>query len=195
MRELIFDTETTDKWNFKAGIESDKQPNVVQLAMRLVEGEKSLFTFSGVASDCGVVAAEAAAIHGITPERSRLEGFKTATMLVIFRRMAAIADRIVAHNADFDRKVIQRAFIINKFELDIQAPYVCTMKSLTDTCNLPGKYGKPKWPTLDEAYRAVVDPKGFDGAHDALADVDACWALVRACKARSIPLLEYNARA
>lgn len=196
MLELIFDTETTDKWNFKAGIESDKQPNIVQLAMRLVEGDQSLFTFSGLASDCGPIAAEAAAVHGITPARIAREGFATKTLLTIFRRMNAIADRTVAHNAEFDRRVIVRAYIKNGFELNLRDPFICTMKSLTERLRLPGKFpGKFKWPTLQEAYSLMVDSAGFEGAHDALADVDACWALLRACNKEALPLLQFNARA
>jgi len=49
------------------------------------------------------------------------------------------------------------------------------MKSSTDICRLPGKIpGKYKWPSLQEAYKMFIDPNGFDGAHDAMVDVNAC---------------------
>lgn len=194
-RDLIFDTETTGKWNFKAGVESPKQPNIVQLAMRLVQGDRSLFTVSMLASDCGTVEAEAKAVHGIEPDRCLEEGFKTITLITIFKQIARSADRIIAHNAEFDRRVMTRAFMRYLDVRDMpEKPYFCTMKSLTNYLKLPGKFGKPKWPTLREAYAAFNNGVVFDGAHDALADVDACWNLVRGCASRDIPLLPFTAK-
>ena len=49
----------------------------------------------------------------------------------------------------------------------------CTMLNTVEIVKIPGRKGY-KWPKLDEAYRILVDPDGFEGAHDALADVKAC---------------------
>jgi hypothetical protein len=49
---------------------------------------------------------------------------------------------------------------------------VCTMKTSTDYCELPGRYGY-KWPTLEELYRVLFN-RGLQNYHTALADVRAC---------------------
>jgi DNA polymerase III epsilon subunit-like protein len=63
-------------------------------------------------------------------------------------------------------------------------PVICTMKKATPILKLPKKnnYGKDpyKWPTLDETYRALVNPDGFGGAHRALNDVVACRQIMLA---------------
>jgi len=61
------------------------------------------------------------------------------------------------------------------------------MKTLEPIMKLPGKYGY-KFPTLDEAYRAYVDPMGFEGAHDAMKDVEACAAVLWAIEDNGFPL-------
>jgi hypothetical protein len=47
------------------------------------------------------------------------------------------------------------------------------MLAMTKKCNLPGRFGKPKWPKLQEAYKWCFN-KEFDKAHDAMADIRAC---------------------
>ena len=52
----------------------------------------------------------------------------------------------------------------------------CTMRIATNVLKIPGPRGF-KWPTLQEAYKRLVDPAGFEGAHDAITDVKACAAV------------------
>ena len=78
---------------------------------------------------------------------------------------------------DFDIRIMANTYLRSGFPIDsLQVPKrICTMQASTDVLKLPGKFaGKHKWPTLDEAYRHLVDPAGFDGAHDALVDTKAC---------------------
>jgi hypothetical protein len=51
---------------------------------------------------------------------------------------------------------------------------------------LPNSRGGYKWPTLDEAYRVLVDPSGFKDAHDAMADTRACRGVYYALRARNL---------
>ena len=53
----------------------------------------------------------------------------------------------------------------------LNKPTVCTMKSSTDFCKLPGKYGY-KWPTLQELYK-ILFGEGFGNAHNSLSDIQA----------------------
>lgn len=50
------------------------------------------------------------------------------------------------------------------------------MHSTTRILCLPQPSGRKgnKWPKLTEAYEGLVNPAGFGGAHNALADVNAC---------------------
>ena len=50
-------------------------------------------------------------------------------------------------------------------------PKYCTMKGSTDYCRLPGKKGY-KSPRLSELHQ-VLFGKGFEDAHNAMADVEA----------------------
>lgn len=195
MIDLIADTETTGLWKFKEKFESVNQPGIAQLAFKLVEGDKCLQTFSSLVSDVGTIEADAAQITGITVEQCQRFGHKRKTVLTMFLKAAEMADNIVCHNAQFDRNVLLRA--CKDAELPWwreDLPVLCTMKSATETLGLKGKYNKPKWPTLDETYKALVNPNGFTGAHDALADVNACWRVLIELRKRDIPLLRFSAQ-
>ena len=57
------------------------------------------------------------------------------------------------------------------------------MEATTDICKIPPPRGSGyKWPKLEEAYRILVDPVGFEGAHDAMVDVEACRKVFYALK-------------
>ena len=83
------------------------------------------------------------------------------------------ADIVVGHNISYDEGVIG-------YELDrlgrsgdytpIQS--ICTMRTSTDYCKLPGRGFAWKSPKLSELHRFLFD-EYFDGAHDALVDVEA----------------------
>ena len=63
------------------------------------------------------------------------------------------------------------------------------MMSLVDELKIPGRFGKQyKWPSLDESYRALVNPEGFTGAHDAMVDVMACAEVLWAAEDRGVNL-------
>jgi hypothetical protein len=57
------------------------------------------------------------------------------------------------------------------------------MQSSTEILKLPGKWGKSKWPSLQESYShfSVDDGKStiIEGSHDALVDTEACLAVFR----------------
>ena len=100
-------------------------------------------------------------------------------------------DRLVAHNIDFDIIITEAMILRSDLNFDINKfktiPRVCTMLSTMNSLKLPGKYGH-KWPKLDESYRHLVNPSGFSDAHDALADVRACKAVLLALEAQNMEL-------
>ena len=119
---------------------------------------------------------------GITHETIDAVGRPLKTGLAEFNQMVKVADRIIAHNMQFDDPITRGNYarIAAPQREYWDTPKFCTMKTLEPVLKLPGKYGY-KFPTLDESYRALVDPMGFAGAHDAMVDVQACasvlWAI------------------
>jgi DNA polymerase III epsilon subunit-like protein len=83
------------------------------------------------------------------------------------------ADIVVGHNVSYDEQILG-------YELDrlgrsgdytpIQS--ICTMRTSTDYCKLPGRGFAWKSPKLSELHRFLFD-EYFDGAHNALVDVEA----------------------
>lgn len=175
MRRIYFDTET-DGFPQKSGSPLDRQPHIVQLAAILVdddEGEVASINFI-IKPDGWTISEEVSAIHGISTEKAEKFGVPIVVAMSAFSNLLRVSDEVVAHNIDFDRKLVAYEFErLGKPNLVETLPQYCTMKSTTTLCKLPGKYGTYKWPKLIEAYTHLFG-EGFDGAHDALVDVRAC---------------------
>lgn len=202
IRTLVFDTETNGKRAKGRDPSLSTEPAITQIAAILFEGRRpvahlSCFThplrFNG--SPAPVPDPELSptgtleqkdydffANSGITLERCAYVGRALKTALAEFNQMVKVADRIVAHNIQFDDPITRSNYCrVAAPQRDLwDTPKFCTMQSLTNVLKLPGKYGY-KFPTLDESYRALVNPLGFEGAHDAMVDVKACaevlWAI------------------
>lgn len=191
MSALIFDTETNGKCDFKLPPSHPSQPRIVQLAAQLIDedwkirGELNLI----IRPDGWTIPEEVAKIHGITTAIAMRYGVPIELALEAFFKLYAFESHedepvYVAHNLDFDSLLIAS----EKYRLGasgdgsqirryIQSSGFCTMKAMTPICRLPGSYGF-KWPQLQEAHQHCFG-SGFDGAHDAMADVRACGAVYR----------------
>lgn len=185
MRTLVFDTETTGKCNFKMPPDAPVQPYPVQLAVLYYHDRELLSHLNLICcpmkGEAQVLSdPEAANVHGITDELAKKCGIPMKMIAAIFNNMLRQADRIVAHNLNFDVRIMAGTYLRSGFPSDqLSVPArVCTMLSSKDVLKLPGKFGEHKWPTLDEAYRTMVDKNGFENAHDALADAKACAAIL-----------------
>jgi len=181
--DLIYDTETTGFPNFKAPSSAPDQPHLVQLACILAEGDYIDHTWSTIVKCPIPVDPSAFAVHGISMERSQEEGIDLIDALGIFGGMMYKADRVIAHNTNFDTKIMKIAFAkagIDSIVL-MRKKRFCTMFSLTNHLKLPSPSGRGyKWPKLIEAYTALVDSEGFQNAHQADADALACFKVLRA---------------
>lgn len=112
--------------------------------------------------------------NGFSQEKSEKEGRPIAQLMKRFVEVCEEADFIVAHNLEFDQKMMIIELLRLKMELKNKPTKICTMQHSTNICKLPGRYKETyKWPTLTELHLYLFE-KGFDGAHDALADVIAC---------------------
>lgn len=190
---LVYDTETSGLYQYKKGVSDPAQPYLVQLGgilfddeTRRVLGEINLLAIPEHRGVRAKIPKEASDIHGITDKLIDAAGLSYKVVLPMFNNIIKRADRLVCHNADFDRRIMLTAYSRCAFDQDeIRAKaHVCTMKITTPILKLPKKNGRAgiKWPSLMEAYKHFVDEDGFEGAHDAMEDVRATasvfWALV-----------------
>jgi len=185
---LCFDTETTGKVNFKAECEDDSQPNLVQLGCVLSDddGKIAAQVEFVVKPEGWVIPYEATAIHGISNEFATEYGVPLKTVLSCFNMMSKRADFIVAHSLDFDERVMDTAFYREGLTwLHAMPNWCCTMKMATPILELPGNYGKFKWPSLAEAHKSLCGADVVD-AHSALADALACHRIYVAMKAEAV---------
>lgn len=176
--KLVFDTETTGLWNYKLPKNHPSQPRCVQLGAILVDnddkvkGEINLI----IKPDGWTVPKEASDIHGITNEMAEKYGVPAIVAFAAFSNLVKAADTLVAHNFDYDDKIVQREFDLLGKSAALSAftskSAFCTMKASTDILKIPGPRGN-KWPSLMEAHKFFFN-EGFEGAHDAMADVRAC---------------------
>lgn len=178
MISLIIDTETTGFPLWKSEVSDPGQPGMVELAWELYchERHEIMVSFSSMVQSGVHIPEEVTAIHGITNEDVARYGMLPYPVMELFLEAVSMASRIVAHNMNFDKKILQialhRANIKSvRFE---EMDKFCTMLATTPILKLPGKTGGYKWPTLDEAYCALVDLGGRTNAHRAASDVKAC---------------------
>jgi DNA polymerase-3 subunit epsilon len=181
MRVLCYDTETTGLWNFKQGVGHPDQPDMVQLAAILFDSETCVEygSINIVVIPEKPVEPKAAELHGVTPEVIERYGVSRRYAIAAFDGLARNADMRMGHNESFDSKVLEHAYTLSNIPYRPAIKTFCTMHGTTNLCKLPHANGRAgyKWPKLIEAYCALVDPEGFEGAHDALADVRASMAL------------------
>lgn len=174
MKYLFFDTETTGKpIRYNAPMtDVNNWPRITQIAWvvyneqeELVESKTSL-----IKPDGWQVPKEQFFIdNNMSTERCEAEGLPLSNILEIFTDHAKNCEYLIAHNISFDYNVLGAEMIRYKASVGKQLKQVCTMKSSTNHCQLPGPYGF-KWPKLEELHQ-VLFGCGFDGAHDALSDV------------------------
>lgn len=179
---LVFDTETTGKADFNLQPDHESQPRLVELAAVMVE----VPSFRQIAALCRIIKPEgfeipeeAAKIHGVTTGFATQYGFGRDMIMNAFYRIVDEADEVWAFNAEYDSLVIKGEMVRMSRPLALDCDtFKCAMKPLTKVCKIPGPYGL-KWPKLSEAYRHFYG-RDFDGAHNALGDVLATIAVLKA---------------
>lgn len=181
---LFFDTETTGIIERNRPAESSGQPETVQLAAKLVTEEKELRASLNVLIEPSgwEIPAGAAKVHGISTQTATEAGVPRRVAMALFSNLCRKATYAVAHGFDFDHTVVSAALWREKAQnrLNDLIP-VCTMKAAAPILKIPkpfkGKANDPwKWPKLNEAYAHYFNGATFDGAHDAMVDVDAMIA-------------------
>ena len=186
---LFFDTETTGiPDNHKAPASDLKNwPRLVQIAWLLSEEEGNEVSSAEyiVKPDGFVIPMDATKIHGITTESAQRNGAVLPTVLIAAAAAIQKASVLVAHNMQFDEKILGAEFLRSGYPNLIESKErTCTMQASTNYCRLPGTYGY-KWPTLQELHMKLFK-EAFEGAHRALVDVRACARCYFELKRRKI---------
>lgn len=83
------------------------------------------------------------------------------------------ADIVVGHNIEYDEHVLRSELerLGRKGEY-MPTQTLCTMRASTEYCKLPWRGFSYKAPKLSELHRFLFD-EWFEGAHDAMVDVEA----------------------
>ncbi len=186
---VAFDTETD-------GINN---PRLVELGAVLVDlsddgttTERASISLV-VRPDGYEIPAGAAAVHGISTELALAIGVPLVVAVSVLTNLWAVAEVRVAHNLEFDDRVLDGALAtLGRASTLRRPPGICTKDLAAPILNLPptnrmvqfGHGDKPKSPSLAEAYRRFFgeDPPN---AHSALADA-------RACARVYVAILKYN---
>lgn len=113
-----------------------------------------------------------AEFHGVSMERSQQEGQDLLKVVEDIKKDFLKADVVLAHNAAFDKLVIQSELSRNNHELLSTMnwdKFVCTMKLTKRIVKAKNKMGKLKNPTLNELYEHTFWTT-MDHAHNSLYD-------------------------
>lgn len=180
---LFFDTETSNFIKKALAADDPAQAWTVQIGAILATAADELAKMNTIIQANGrEMGYHAQKIHGISTDQADADGVPEADAAEEFGLLMRQADLIVCHNFDFDWKFVTQMLERNidalsdearsAFYLDL--PSFCTMKDKTvkQFVQAKNKNGQLKWPKLIELHEKLFD-KGFDGAHDAFADITA----------------------
>jgi len=190
MKVMVFDTETTGLPKYMKHTPNqnnlDNWPHIVQMSYIIYDTDTDRvlnITDHIIRVPEGVqITEENAAIHGITQEISQ-QGIPLNMALDEFMVEFDNMDLIVAHNIEFDKKMLMaelyRAnYILCVDKIRASTKYVCTMQEGIDLCNIKAftkieKKEYIKWPTLAELCQHLFkyEPKNL---HNSLNDVAIC---------------------
>ena len=183
---LFIDVETAGLPLSSVPDDHPAQPPLVQLACLLVDEDNGAeyATLELIIRPNGYTIPDSAArIHGITTGLAEAAGIPLSCVIPMYVHLRSRAEKIIAHNAEFDLKIMRQAIARNGKPVTLRGPdlYECTMAMATPIMKLPptdrmkaaGRGGQYKNPNLMEAHEYFIGEK-FEGAHGALADVRAC---------------------
>jgi len=192
---ISIDTETSSLPRKGIPLDHPEQPHLVELGAVLCEDngkERASFNLI-VRPDGWEIPEEASNIHGITTQDALACGVPLLVALSALTHLWGQASLMIAHNAEFDLKIIDIALARAGREPTYKRPPSrCTMRLATPVLNLPptpkmitAGMTKPKRPSLQEAHTHLVGHP-FEGAHNALADARACARVFFAMKEKGL---------
>lgn len=168
MKYLLFDTETT-------GL--SKTANLVSIAW-LLANENGITLHSEyhiIKPEGWIIPEESIAIHKITQSDAEKYGAKLSGIIDRFLWYVGECDVLVAHNIQFDQKVINNTLknVLGKALMleDYGKRMFCTMQNSKEFVSKPSKTGKFKNPKLSEMYTELFGKEPTGTLHNAMTDV------------------------
>jgi len=170
---IVFDVETTGlpkNYNIQPKL-FKLWPHIVQFSWIVYDENKQHEKSFIIKPNNYEIPEKSVKIHNITNKDAIEKGTSLKTVLVEFMNDCNNVDYLVAHNASFDISVILAACYRTKNNVTflLNKKVICTMKSTTSICKLPGKYGY-KYPKLEELYIYLFKDKPTVTLHNALED-------------------------
>ena len=159
---IIFDVETTGlpkKRNIPPK-NYENWPHIVQFSW-IIYYDKKITEKSFIVKPTNyIISKESSNIHGISHKDAEEKGVDIRGILIDFLTDCKEASLLIAHNYNFDINVIcASCYRYNiKPETLFNKKKLCTMKTTTDLCKLPGKYGY-KYPKLSELHFYLLTRK------------------------------------
>jgi DNA polymerase III epsilon subunit-like protein len=176
---LLFDVETNGlpKKRYASLHDLDNWPRIVQLAWGIYNKQGECIKIKNyiIKPVNFTIDNESFKIHKISNEYALTNGVDIDGVLYEFIDDLNQVEFLIAHNIDFDFKVISSELNRKNLKSNItKLKKICTMQSSTNFCKLGQfKYNKYKWPKLQELYFKLFN-KEKDGLHDALVDIETC---------------------
>lgn len=191
----FYDTETTGLPHFRLPSDDPLQPHLVDVAALLYnEAGFVVDSFEAIVRPDGwTIPDEVAAIHGITQEMAMDLGIPESEALDGFMAIHERAGLRVAHNRQFDDRIMRIALMRYRDQDTAEAfkaaPGYCTCNASRDIVKCPptakmikAGFTKYKNPTLAEAYRHFTG-EDLQGAHRAREDAEGCALIYFAMQA------------
>tara|TARA_B110000879_G_scaffold208890_1_gene295388 strand:- start:1038 stop:1760 length:723 start_codon:yes stop_codon:yes gene_type:complete len=204
-RFLVFDVETSGLLPNKRGTANSlpitAYPYILQLSFAIYDlTEKKIIrqydSYVDIPDDIRI-SEFVTNLTGITNEICKEKGKPIVEVLEQFYEAYMFCEGIVAHNLDFDEKMVMVELERNRPAIMEKAPYCfmtfntmyekvhgidryCTMKKGTEICNIlveskyPGRAPSKKWPKLIELYGILFDGATVEGLHNSMVDVLTC---------------------
>ncbi|PIR55420.1 hypothetical protein COU74_01000 [Candidatus Peregrinibacteria bacterium CG10_big_fil_rev_8_21_14_0_10_36_19] len=188
MKIIIFDTETTGLPSTQ--LELEKQPHVCQFAAIIYECDgyslREIRRINHLIKPPVSIPQECVYVHGISDEKvANSPSFSEVADIIVEAFHGS--DVAVAHNISFDEQVIQAELKRLNYGIDfLPSQTFDTMKETKELCRLPGRNpGTYKSPRLLELYQHLFGTH-FEGAHDAMYDVEATGKCLAALLSKGI---------
>jgi DNA polymerase III epsilon subunit-like protein len=186
---IFFDTETTglpNDYNAPATA-TGNWPRLVQLGWILTDSKYNVITKRNliIKPEGFVIPSSSSDVHGITTRMAMENGVSLSSALQLFSEDLKKATRCIGHNVSFDKKVVAcELYRKGMPDLLSRKPSTCTMRTTTDLCRIPGRYGY-KYPKLQELHEHLFGYE-FSDAHDAMSDITATLKCYKELKRRNL---------
>lgn len=192
MKVCVFDTETTGFPTRDAPL--DQQPYIVQFAAIVGEIDdnknyQELARYDFLIKPKISIPFSASQVHGIYDkdviDAPSMEGKIDEVMKILNE-----VDFVVGHNVSFDEEIINYELArLGRNGDYTPSSVICTMRSTTDYCKLQGRGVSFKPPRLAELHKFLFN-EWFDGAHNAMIDVEATMRCFVELVKRDVIVLE-----